>query len=1341
MVKLAHAHQYRSKRSKRWGRESPQQNRDGGGCIVLNRFPQRGVWIVSRHELGFDIGGLWHGTGAIATATNVPGKTNAEIFSVLPEFAPPESSTKVHWDECRPRCCDTNRVADIATDWAPNETESISAIPKMTLAIFSAPAPASSWRHRIRGAIMFATTLCVMASQVALAQAPSLDQQINLWRKEFSLLTSPEIPPLEALAKAGDVRATYLLYLAGDDWRFRDAVAASRNNLAGWSKKLAESGNPIGMRMLCFLEMNGAGGAQKAPEQGFSWCEKAAEAGLGDAMRAVGGEYERGGQVTKNADKAEQWYDRAATAGNWAAMVELGRLMRGRNDKPQDIAAGTHWWQRAADLGSARAQALLGASYVDGLHLSKDVPRGLRLLETAGTAGDDAALYALGLLYQQGVVLEKNDALAAKFFLDSALRGNVEAMTAFALFSLHGVGVPQNDTDAFRWFNAAADGGHARGAYLVGWAYAVGRGTAKNQEQALKWYRLGAERNSPEAMYALRGLEENGIEGKKNVAAAMDWYAKAAGLGHVDAMLTLGYCYDRGLHVSKDVEQAVAWWRKAAGTGNLLAHRYLREVVQVDRVTKTTSDELVAWFRSEAEKGNTHAMNELGNLLAYTPSIKNPSEARKWWARSADLKNSYGLMLLGVAFEGGIGGEKSAEKAFELYSQSAKLGSLDGIRALGVTYRDGIGTVKDATRAFENFQKATDLGDVESYGFLATAHINGQGTAKNPIKGVELYQAAVERGNASAMVSLGYLYETGKVVRTDKAKAFDLYSQAANAGNIGGMRNLAFAYRDGDGVKRDFRKAAEWFERAAKLGDGRAMASLANLYRRGEGVARDYDEMLRWIRAAIDAGDTYGYTAMGEAYHNGQGVPEDLGQAIQWWEQGAAKGDGVSAAQLARLYLDGRGVTQNFNRAADFLVQARDADSGATWTDTGLSLRDDSKRRLDDLIAERSITDAAVLRRVKGISAAAPDIRWVTAPTKVDEESATLRLAVADGGGGIGRVELRVNGAAVGEFQNTEPVRAASASDAPSSARVMQYSLRLNAGEHQIEVWAYNAENRINFSTLTATIRSAYEPPRKPRLFAVVVGINEYENSRLKLKFAGSDALAIGKVFEQQIASENLYSGGEVRVLTSKADTSKARITSTLRELQNGNKVRGDDVFVLFVASHGDYDADTRRYTMFSSDVLQMSADRLATTGISGEELQGLVRNIVAQKKLILLDTCHAGSAIEIGGAQAYYKRSGTEEQQIINTMKNRSGATILAASNSDQAALEGYKGHGVFTWHLLEGLNGKAARAGSTLVSTDDLKVYVEDQVPITTEQVFKHKQSPYSSTLGQGFPVAVKR
>jgi uncharacterized caspase-like protein len=66
--------------------------------------------------------------------------------------------------------------------------------------------------------------------------------------------------------------------------------------------------------------------------------------------------------------------------------------------------------------------------------------------------------------------------------------------------------------------------------------------------------------------------------------------------------------------------------------------------------------------------------------------------------------------------------------------------------------------------------------------------------------------------------------------------------------------------------------------------------------------------------------------------------------------------------------------------------------------------------------------------------------------------------------------------------------------------------------------------------------------------------------------------------------------------------------------------------------------------------------------------------------------------------------------------------------------------GHGVFTYALLEGLNGAADGNSDGKITVRELDAYLQDQVPELTKKYRGAPQYPSSYGFGQDFPVGVK-
>jgi TPR repeat protein len=867
--------------------------------------------------------------------------------------------------------------------------------------------------------------------------------------------------------------------------------------------------------------------------------------------------------------------------------------------------------------------------------------------------------------------------------------------------------------------------------------------------QLYSWAKRAADNGSLAAMRVVCGLEITGEMGApKQPQNGLKACERAADQGLGSAMAAIAHSYFYGTAGVTNAALGIEWYEKAVQAGSAQAMEQLAYFLRAGEGIPKNEIRSFELFRLAAELGSANAMHNLAVALDNGIGIrKNPQSAFNWRVAAAHAGHRDSMLRVGVEYLNGLQRAPDLVKGFQLIFGAYEAGNVGAALPLSTAYRSGRGVDQDVSKADRLLAEFRDSASPDELVTAAIHYRDGFGVEKNGVLCLELFHEAERRRPGAAARFLGWSYWKADCGSKNIDLALKYLTISAETGDYGSMNALFNLYKGTDGVAKDQDLSIVWLKKAANGGDIGALDILASRHARGNGVPQDFAESIRLSRLSLQKGSKYAYAALGEAYANGSGVSQNEEEALRLFHEGAKQGDTVSAWHLGRRYINGIGVKQDVNRGVGYLLTSRDGTYVAIVPEQyGGDTQSSSKRMLDNLISEGKITDLEILKKVRGMAELAPSASWLSVPQRVISTAIVdLSVVLADRGGGIGRVELRINGVAVGEFSRVEKTeRSASATEsaAPPQHTIVKYPLAITEGTYRIEVRAYNAENSINFTSITSEVQSTYRAPRKPRLFALVIGVDEYENSNLKLKYAVNDATAMAAIFRTQIERQRLYSGGEVVLLTNKRETSKTSIERALDSFRNGGprSIDKDDVFVLYVAAHGTSDPVDKRYKLFSSDVLQLSTDRLNATAIDGDYLQMSVAKIPSLKKLILLDTCNSGAAIPKAGANAFVsgERDAMGEQRIIETMTNRSGATVLAASTSEQAALEGVNGHGVFTWHLLEGLRGHAITDQLALISTDALKIYIENEVPITTAKLFNgRKQTPFSATIGQGFPI----
>ncbi len=193
-------------------------------------------------------------------------------------------------------------------------------------------------------------------------------------------------------------------------------------------------------------------------------------------------------------------------------------------------------------------------------------------------------------------------------------------------------------------------------------------------------------------------------------------------------------------------------------------------------------------------------------------------------------------------------------------------------------------------------------------------------------------------------------------------------------------------------------------------------------------------------------------------------------------------------------------------------------------------------------------------------------------------------------------------------------------------------------------------------------------------------------------------------------------------------NATRDNIEKTIAEV--ARSIQPNEELVLYLAGHGT--AINGEYIFVTWNAIYSSSDALHDQSLNEERLQALLKSIRANKRLLLLDTCSAGAAIPGRDAQITEKGS-------IERLSKITGRAIIAASSSEQMALEGYQNHGVFTYAVLDALSTAVDSKGLVQVTT--LADRVEELVPDITRQRWGIEQFPMRLITGQTFPVARKQ
>jgi len=292
------------------------------------------------------------------------------------------------------------------------------------------------------------------------------------------------------------------------------------------------------------------------------------------------------------------------------------------------------------------------------------------------------------------------------------------------------------------------------------------------------------------------------------------------------------------------------------------------------------------------------------------------------------------------------------------------------------------------------------------------------------------------------------------------------------------------------------------------------------------------------------------------------------------------------------------------------------------------------------------------------------------------------------------------------------------------------YNLYLLPGENKIKCKAVSF-NYYESEPDEITVQYGGKIKKTSDLYMLVIGINKYKNPKYELNYALADALAFKEIIEK--GSQSIFNNTEV-VYLSDANADKESIQNAFNTIKS--KAEANDVFIFYYAGHGVMSEEQKsEFFIVPYDVTQLygNNDMLRSKGISAKELQTFSKELYAQKQLFIFDACQSGGMVELLASR------GVAEERAIAQLARSTGTFWLTASNSEQYATEFEElGHGLFTYTILEGLEGGAdGSSKDKKITVKEISAYINDMVPQLSKKYKGSAQFPNSYGYGQDFPV----
>jgi hypothetical protein len=366
---------------------------------------------------------------------------------------------------------------------------------------------------------------------------------------------------------------------------------------------------------------------------------------------------------------------------------------------------------------------------------------------------------------------------------------------------------------------------------------------------------------------------------------------------------------------------------------------------------------------------------------------------------------------------------------------------------------------------------------------------------------------------------------------------------------------------------------------------------------------------------------------------------------------------------------------------------------------------------------------AAAIQNAPSFAPPVVIIRSPEAGSLLTAASTEISVSVADQHQPIQGIKVLVNGRLAGRddmqgliSSRGLTVEAAGLSVTGNEKRVdFRFPLTLTPGLNRIEVLASNP-----YSEGRDTVEVTYQGAGNggdllPNLWILSIGINRYEDPSIpNLGYAVADAQEIIDVFKTQ--EGKLYRKVNSLLIADSAGVAPTRdnIIDNLDFLKQAGQ---RDVVMLFIAGHGVNDEGGNFLLLPSDAGFNADGSIRRSRVIPHEDIRSVLD--VPGQKLVFIDACHSEGT-------SGKKTRAVENDGLVRDLMDPSTVIFTSSRGSELSQESAAYGHGVFTWAIIQGMQGEADLIKDGTITMKELDTYVSETVPRLT----RGAQHPTTST-----------
>lgn len=242
----------------------------------------------------------------------------------------------------------------------------------------------------------------------------------------------------------------------------------------------------------------------------------------------------------------------------------------------------------------------------------------------------------------------------------------------------------------------------------------------------------------------------------------------------------------------------------------------------------------------------------------------------------------------------------------------------------------------------------------------------------------------------------------------------------------------------------------------------------------------------------------------------------------------------------------------------------------------------------------------------------------------------------------------------------------------PGETKTIEVSVPLTKKNEVAQIVARNDQLESKPEVVQLPKKSTTSREPKPSLHALIIGCHEYSIKELGLPAVKNDV----DKFREALA---LHKEGELYsdVTLTECIGTKATLADIKRAMDRIDEIATDnDVVLVYVGAHSDFDAKTQEYYIAPYDFDGVS---YRASALKWDDVITWLDSLPRCTRIVLLDTCYSGAATRVKTASR-----ATPENRLAN---DRHGVILIASSASDQVSRTNKADNrfGAFTYSMLK--------------------------------------------------------